>query len=99
MAVKAKELLPGDMLEVIADRESFPKDIKAWCEKTGKTLRRMLLLREMLAQLGINKKRLRVEWISAAECKKFVETVNEFIDEVKQLGPIKIKKGVIWEKK
>jgi tRNA 2-thiouridine synthesizing protein A len=38
VAVKAKELQPGDMLEVIADCESFPKDIEAWCQKTGKTL-------------------------------------------------------------
>jgi len=38
VAVKAKELQPGDMLEVIADCESFPKDVKAWSEKTGKTL-------------------------------------------------------------
>jgi len=57
-----------------------------------KTLRRMLLLREMLAQLGIDKKRLRLEWISAAEGKKFMETGNEFISEMKQLGPITIKR-------
>jgi len=57
-----------------------------------KTLRRMLLLREMLAQLGIDKKRLRLEWISAAEGKKFMETVNEFVSEMKQLGPITIKR-------
>jgi tRNA 2-thiouridine synthesizing protein A len=38
VAVKAKELQPGDMLEVLADCESFPKDIEAWCQKTGKTL-------------------------------------------------------------
>ncbi len=38
MAVKARELQPGDMLEVTADCESFPKDVVAWCQKTGKTL-------------------------------------------------------------
>jgi len=38
VAVKAKELQSGDMLEVTADCESFPKDIDAWCQKTGKTL-------------------------------------------------------------
>ena len=38
VAVKAKELQPGDMLEVMADCESFPNDIKAWCNKTNKTL-------------------------------------------------------------
>jgi tRNA 2-thiouridine synthesizing protein A len=29
---------PGDVLEILADCPSFPKDIKAWCEKTGRTL-------------------------------------------------------------
>jgi len=38
LAVKARELQPGDMLEVLADCPSFPKDIEAWCQKTGKTL-------------------------------------------------------------
>jgi tRNA 2-thiouridine synthesizing protein A len=38
IAVKAKELQPGDMLEVLADCPSFPPDIKAWCARTGKIL-------------------------------------------------------------
>ena len=38
VAVLARELQAGDMLEVTADCESFPKDIESWCQKTGKTL-------------------------------------------------------------
>ena len=38
VATKAKELQPGDILEVLADCESFPKDIEAWCGRTNKTL-------------------------------------------------------------
>ena len=38
VAVQAKQFAPGDMLEVLADCPSFPKDIEAWCQKTGKTL-------------------------------------------------------------
>jgi tRNA 2-thiouridine synthesizing protein A len=38
VAVKAKELQTGDMLEVNADCESFPKDVDAWCKKMGKKL-------------------------------------------------------------
>ncbi len=38
VAVKAKELAPGDMLEVLADCPSFPKDIEAWCTRMSKTL-------------------------------------------------------------
>ena len=38
VAVMAKEIQPGDLLEVLADCHSFPQDIDAWCTKTGKTL-------------------------------------------------------------
>ncbi|MFP4459079.1 MAG: sulfurtransferase TusA family protein [Candidatus Zixiibacteriota bacterium] len=38
VAALAKSLDEGDMLEIIADCPSFPNDIKAWCEKTGRTL-------------------------------------------------------------
>jgi len=53
-----------------------------------KTGRRMLLLKEVLEQFGIDKGRLRHEWISAGEGRKFVEIVNEFIETIKNLGPI-----------
>ena len=38
VAIKAKELKSGDMLEILADCHSFPDDIKAWCTRTNKTL-------------------------------------------------------------
>lgn len=38
IAVMAKELPAGETVEILADCESFPKDIEAWCTKTGKTL-------------------------------------------------------------
>ena len=38
VAVKAKEIPEGEMVEIIADCPSFPKDIEAWCQKTGRTL-------------------------------------------------------------
>ena len=38
VAAKAREIPVGEMLEVVADCPSFPKDIEAWCEKTGRTL-------------------------------------------------------------
>ena len=53
-----------------------------------KTKRRMMLLKNMLPQLGIEPERLRLEWISTADLPKFHSAVNEFIDEVKELGPL-----------
>ena len=50
-----------------------------------KTLRRIKILKKLLKQVGINENRLRLEWISAAESQKFVNKINEFIKEIKQL--------------
>jgi tRNA 2-thiouridine synthesizing protein A len=38
VATMAKDIPAGDTVEVLADCESFPKDIVAWCEKTKRTL-------------------------------------------------------------
>ena len=38
VAAMLPQLNPGDTLEIEADCPSFPNDIKAWCQKTGKTL-------------------------------------------------------------
>ncbi|MBC8429514.1 MAG: hydrogenase iron-sulfur subunit [Dehalococcoidia bacterium] len=59
-----------------------------------KARRRIILLKNMLPQLGIESERLRLEWISASEGVKFRSTVNEFIDEVTELGPIALNSGV-----
>jgi len=37
--------------------------------------------------LGIEEGRLRLEWISAAEGNRFAEVINEFTDQVRELGP------------
>ncbi|OPX18189.1 methyl-viologen-reducing hydrogenase subunit delta [candidate division WOR-3 bacterium 4484_100] len=54
-----------------------------------KTLRRITLLKSLLDNLGIEPQRVRLEWISANEGGKFQKVVNEFIDEIERLGPIK----------
>jgi F420-non-reducing hydrogenase iron-sulfur subunit len=53
-----------------------------------KTLRKIKLTKKMLEQIGINPKRLRLEWISSAEGTKFAEVVREMTEELKKLGPI-----------
>ena len=42
--------------------------------------------------LGIDPKRVRLEWISSAEGTKFAKTANEFTETIKALGPANIKK-------
>ena len=53
-----------------------------------KTVRRVLLLKRMLVQFGIEPERLRLEWISAAEGAKFRDAVNAFVDEIGALAPL-----------
>lgn len=42
----------------------------------------------MMQQLGIDPKRLKLEWVSAGEGNKFCQVVNDFITEVIALGPL-----------
>jgi len=54
-----------------------------------KTLRRMPLLKKMLAQLGIEEERVRLDWVSASEGARFVSIVNDMTEKVRALGPFK----------
>ncbi|MCJ2532865.1 MAG: hydrogenase iron-sulfur subunit [Candidatus Thermoplasmatota archaeon] len=57
-----------------------------------KTQERIDALKELFDILGLDSKRLRTEWINASERTKFAESVNEFVEEVRALGPIPMKK-------
>ena len=59
-----------------------------------KARRRVMLLKNMLPQFGIEPERLRLEWISASEAPQFQSAVNGFIDEVTELGPLTLNKKV-----
>jgi F420-non-reducing hydrogenase iron-sulfur subunit len=37
--------------------------------------------------LGIEEKRLRLEWFSAAEGQRFAQVIKEFVEDVKKVGP------------
>jgi F420-non-reducing hydrogenase iron-sulfur subunit len=52
------------------------------------TMRRVPLLQQVIASMGVDEGRLRLEWISAAEGKKFVEVINDFTDHIRSLGPL-----------
>lgn len=45
-------------------------------------------LAKLTNQIGVDRKRLRLEWISASEGKRFAEVMREFIDEIAELGPL-----------
>ncbi len=45
---------------------------------------------ELLGLLGIDKRRLRLKWISASEGAAFAEEIRMFVEELKELGGIGI---------
>jgi len=51
--------------------------------------RRILLLKRVFEQFGLEPQRIRFEQISAGEAEKFVRVVTEMVDEVRKLGPMK----------
>jgi heterodisulfide reductase subunit A len=51
-------------------------------------LQRMNVLGKLLADLGFDERRLKVEWLSASEGEKFTEIVKDFVNQLKELGPI-----------
>jgi F420-non-reducing hydrogenase iron-sulfur subunit len=55
-----------------------------------KAMRRVMLLKRLLGQYGIEEERLRLEWISASEGTRFVEVVKEFVAQLREMGPLQL---------
>ncbi|MCS7249554.1 MAG: hydrogenase iron-sulfur subunit [candidate division WOR-3 bacterium] len=53
-----------------------------------KTIKRVMLLKKYLKQLGIEEDRLCLEFISASEGEKFQKVANQFVEKIKSLGPL-----------
>ena len=49
--------------------------------------RRFALLRPLLDFVGVEQERLRLEWVSSTEGKKFSQVVSSFQEELERLGP------------
>jgi len=59
-----------------------------YSEGNYKTMRRYPMLLNLLEQFGIDRRRVRLEWISASEGKIFADTVKDFTKQLKSLGPL-----------
>ena len=62
-----------------------------YTEGNYKTMRRYPLLRRLLAAYGIEAERVRLEWVSASEGQRFAEVVNAMTEQVRQLGPCRLR--------
>jgi F420-non-reducing hydrogenase iron-sulfur subunit len=58
-----------------------------------KAERRILLLRKVLEELGLEPERLRLEWVSASEGDRFAMVIKDMTMELKKLGPSPLRAG------
>jgi len=60
------------------------------CDHDGnyKTRRRLVLLKNVLNELNINPKRIKLEWFSTGESAKLQNEINDFVKEIEKMGPI-----------
>jgi F420-non-reducing hydrogenase iron-sulfur subunit len=58
-------------------------------EGNYKALRRFVLLKRLLAQFGIDERRLRLEWISASEGDRVRTVMNQMAEQIRELGPLR----------
>jgi len=51
-------------------------------------MRRIPLVKRLLEQLGVDPRRLRLEWVSASEGQRFADIVTALTNQIKELGPL-----------
>jgi len=66
-------------------------------EGNYKTLRRITLLKRVLHEMGLEEDRFRLEWISASEAERLRATMNDMVEKVRALGPLRWKAPSFFE--
>jgi len=61
-----------------------------YTEGNYKCQRRIPLTRKLAEQMGIDPRRIRLEWVSASEGARFTQVVTEFTEQVRALGPLQL---------
>ncbi|MEW6182733.1 MAG: hydrogenase iron-sulfur subunit [Bacillota bacterium] len=56
-------------------------------EGNNKAAARFKLLKTVLTEMGFEPDRVRMEWISGSEGKRFAETMTEFNESIERIGP------------
>jgi F420-non-reducing hydrogenase iron-sulfur subunit len=56
-------------------------------EGNHKAARRFRLLHRLLEDMGVEPERVKLEWISGSEGKRFAQVMNEFDATIRKLGP------------
>ncbi len=58
-----------------------------YSEGNYKAMRRYPLLKQVLAQYGVEDARVRLEWVSASEGQRFADVVGDMVERLRALGP------------
>jgi F420-non-reducing hydrogenase iron-sulfur subunit len=66
-----------------------------YIEQNYKTMRRFKILSRTLEQMGIEPQRVRLVWASAAEGLILAKEIADFVEEIRELGPLNWPK---WDK-
>jgi F420-non-reducing hydrogenase iron-sulfur subunit len=61
-----------------------------YVEGNYKCMRRLPLTKNLVDGMGIDPKRVRLEWVSASEGTRFTEVVTEFTEQIRALGPLRL---------
>jgi F420-non-reducing hydrogenase iron-sulfur subunit len=59
-----------------------------YVEQNYKAMRRYLMLRYTLEQLGVEKERIQLIWASAAEGQQLARAIDGMVEDVRKLGPL-----------
>jgi F420-non-reducing hydrogenase iron-sulfur subunit len=61
-----------------------------YVEGNYKCLRRIPMTAKIVEGMGIDPRRLRLEWVSASEGARYQQVVTEFTEQIRALGPFKL---------
>lgn len=57
-------------------------------------LANVYLYRKLMRRIGVRPERLRIEWLAASQGTRYAEVMDEFVGELKGLGPLGVGEGV-----
>ena len=66
-----------------------------YVEGNIKALRRFILMKHMLRQLGVDEERVQLVWASASEGIVLAEAINKMVQQLRALGPLRWQETVI----
>jgi F420-non-reducing hydrogenase iron-sulfur subunit len=62
-----------------------------YVEGNYKCLRRLPITKKLVEGMGVDPRRVRLEWVSASEGSRFTQVVTDFTEEIRALGPLQLK--------